>query len=175
VALGNIGSMLAGLAALLVAVVTLPQIPGGVRDWRARQREQAALAADQRKQIELDRRARLHGWSPGGVATYGVTLVTEPGELERAAAELGGYSDYVILRVSEGPGSATARSSSGRPSSMRASSRGRPRRASGRPSRPGSTAWAYRTLALAGRLRRRWRSPDDPDAPLRPVLVEASG
>jgi Phage integrase family len=31
---GNIGSMLAGLAALLVAVVTLPQIPSGVRDWR---------------------------------------------------------------------------------------------------------------------------------------------
>jgi hypothetical protein len=30
-ALGNIGSMLAGLAALLVAAVTFPQIPGGVR------------------------------------------------------------------------------------------------------------------------------------------------
>jgi hypothetical protein len=97
--------MLAGLAALLVAVVTFPQIPGGVRDWRARQRELTALAADQRKQIELERRARLHGWSLGGVATFGVTLVTEPGELERAAAELGGYSEYVILRVSEGSGS----------------------------------------------------------------------
>lgn len=34
-------------------------------------------------------------------AGSGVTLVTAPEELERAAVELGGYTDYVILRISE--------------------------------------------------------------------------
>lgn len=93
--------MLGGLAALLVAIITLPQIPGGVRDWRERQRAQAALAGEQREQLALERRARLYGWSGHGIDTFGVTLVTAPEELERAAIELGGYTDYVILRVSE--------------------------------------------------------------------------
>ena len=93
--------MLGGLAALLVTLFTLPQIPGGVREWRERQRAQAALAEDQCEQITLERRARLNGWSRGSVDTFGVTLVTTPEELERAAIELGGYTDYVILRVSE--------------------------------------------------------------------------
>lgn len=98
---GNIGAMLGGLAALLIALLTMPQIPGGTKDWRQRQREQGNLAIEQRKQIELERRAHLQGWSARGVNTYGVTLVTEPEELQRAAIELGSYSDYVILRVSE--------------------------------------------------------------------------
>jgi hypothetical protein len=93
--------MLGGLAALLVAIVTLPQIPGGVRDWRERQRAQTALAEAQREQLALKRRARLYGWSGHGIDTFGVTLVTTPEELERAAVELGGYTDYVVLRVSE--------------------------------------------------------------------------
>lgn len=98
---GNIGSMLGGLAALLVTIVTFPQIPGGVRDWRERQRTQATLAEEQREQLALERRAHLYGWSGHGINTYGVTLVTTPEELERAAIELGGYSDYVILRISD--------------------------------------------------------------------------
>ena len=98
---GNIWSMLGGLAALLVAVVTLPQIPGGVRDWRERQRAQTALAEAQREQLALDRRVRLHGWSGHGIDTFAITLVTAPEELEQAAAEMGGYTDYVVLRVSE--------------------------------------------------------------------------
>jgi hypothetical protein len=89
------------LAALLVAIVTLPQLPGGVRDWRERQRAQAALAEEQRDQLALERRARLYGWSGHGIDTFGVTLVTTPEELDRASIELGGYTDYVILRVSE--------------------------------------------------------------------------
>jgi hypothetical protein len=93
--------MLGGLAALVVAIVTLPQIPGGVKDWRARQREQAALAVEQREQIAVERRARLQGWSGHGIDTFGVTLVTAPEELQKASAELGGYTDYVVLRVSE--------------------------------------------------------------------------
>ncbi len=89
------------MAALLVAIVTLPQLPGGVRDWRERQRAQAALAEEQRDQLALERRARLYGWSGHGIDTFGVTLVTTPEELDRASIELGGYTDYVILRVSE--------------------------------------------------------------------------
>jgi hypothetical protein len=89
------------LAALLVAIVTLPQLPGGVHDWRERQRAQAALAEEQRDQLALERRARLYGWSGHGIDAFGVTLVTTPEELDRASIELGGYTDYVILRVSE--------------------------------------------------------------------------
>lgn len=98
---GNIGAMLGGLAALLVAILTIPQIPGGVRDWRERQRQQAALADAEREQIAIERRARLHGWTPHGIDSFGVTLVTSPEEVDVARGELGGYTDYVILRVSE--------------------------------------------------------------------------
>ena len=99
---GNIGSAAGGLAALLVALLTLPQLPGAIRDLRGRWRQQAALAAEQREQIALERRARLSGWSAHGVDTFGVTLVTTPGELTQAAAEIGAdLTDYVILRVSE--------------------------------------------------------------------------
>jgi hypothetical protein len=52
-------------------------------------------------QLALERRARLYGWSGHGIDTFGVTLVTTPEELDRASIELGGYADYVILRVSE--------------------------------------------------------------------------
>jgi hypothetical protein len=90
-----------GLAALLVTIVTLPQIPGGVRDWRDRQRAQSALAEEQRGQLALERRAHLYGWSGHGIDTFGVTLITTPEELERAVIELGGATDYVVLRVSE--------------------------------------------------------------------------
>jgi hypothetical protein len=99
---GNIGSAAGGLAALLVALLTLPQLPGAIRDLRSRWRQQAALAAEQEEQIALERRARLSGWSAHGVDTFGVTLVTAPEELTQAAAEIGaGLTDYVILRVSE--------------------------------------------------------------------------
>ena len=77
-----------------------PQIPGGIFDWRERRRAQAALTEEQHEQLALERRARLYGWSGHGIDTFGVTL-TAPEELERVAIELGGYTDYVILRVSE--------------------------------------------------------------------------
>jgi hypothetical protein len=98
---GNIGSMLGGLAALIVAAVTLPQIPGGVRDWRKRQQEQRDLAADEREQIALDRRRHLYGWSAHGIDTFGVTLVTAAEELADALGRPDGLGDYVVLRVSE--------------------------------------------------------------------------
>jgi hypothetical protein len=45
----------------------------------------------------------LDGWSPHGVAVYGVQLVDNPDELQRVAEELtsGVPSEYVVLRVSE--------------------------------------------------------------------------
>jgi hypothetical protein len=33
---------------------------------------------------QLERRRTLLGWSPGGVETYAVALVTDPAEMERA-------------------------------------------------------------------------------------------
>jgi hypothetical protein len=137
------------LAALLVAIVTLPQLPGGVRDWRERQRAQAALAEEQRDQLALERRARLYGWSGHGIDTFGVTLVTTPEELDRASIELGGYTDYVILRVSEHEHGANGN----RAQSLRqiiengATSRGHLRPASAKPSKPGSAPWVSRNAA----------------------------
>lgn len=51
----------------------------------------------------MDRRRSLYGWSPGGLATYTVALVTSAAEIDRARDELtsGAPSDYVIMRVAE--------------------------------------------------------------------------
>jgi hypothetical protein len=45
-----------------------------------------------------------HGWSPHGVDSYGVTLVTGPAELTLAQEELtsGGPTEYVLTRVTSG-------------------------------------------------------------------------
>jgi len=108
---GNIGSMLAGLSALIIAVAALTRSPGALRDWRARQLAEADAAraraeADraQAEQLAPDRRRTLSGWSPGGVETYTVALVTKSAEMEHAARELsgGGPTGYVVLRVDEG-------------------------------------------------------------------------
>jgi hypothetical protein len=108
---GNIGSILAGLSTIIIAVAALIRSPGVLRDWRARQGAEADAAraraeADraQAEAVALDRRRTLLGWSPGGVETYTVALVTATDEMKRAAAELtgGGPTPYVILRVDEG-------------------------------------------------------------------------
>jgi hypothetical protein len=41
---GNIGSMLAGLLALIIAVAALIRSPGALRDWRTRQLVEADAA-----------------------------------------------------------------------------------------------------------------------------------
>ena len=111
---GNIGSFLAGLSTVVIAVAALVRSPGALRDFRARQaaqadaaRAQAELAREQAEETRLERRRTLQGWSPGGVETYTVALVTDPAELNRAAAELldGDPTSYVVLRVDEGNGS----------------------------------------------------------------------
>jgi len=100
---GNLGSFLAGLSTVVIAVAALVRGPGALRDWRARQRTQAEAAREQAETTRLDRRRGLSGWSSNGVETYGVTLVTEDAELTQAASELasGHTTAYVTLRVSE--------------------------------------------------------------------------
>lgn len=64
------------------------------------------MEREQAEETRLDRRRKLLGWSPGGVETYGVALVTDPGELSQAAEELtgGGPSVYAVVKVTEGDG-----------------------------------------------------------------------
>ena len=102
---GNIGSFLAGLSTVLIAVAALRSGPAAIRDWRARQRAEAEALHEEAENIRLERRRYLSGWSPGGVATYEVTLVTQAAELARAGHQLTRdlvNSPYVVLRVSEG-------------------------------------------------------------------------
>jgi hypothetical protein len=108
---GNIGSMLAGLSTIVIAVGALIRGPAIVRSWLDRQAAEAdesraraeALRADAEER-RLERRRTLLGWSPGSVETYTVALVTDPAEMDRAKAELtgGGPTGYVVLRVDEG-------------------------------------------------------------------------
>jgi len=111
---GNIGSFLAGLSTVAIAVGALIRGPAIVRSWLDRQAAEAdesrARADALRAEAEergLERRRSLLGWSPGGVETYTVALVTDRAELDRAVAELvaGDPTSYVVLRVNEGNGS----------------------------------------------------------------------
>lgn len=112
---GNIGSMLAGLSTIVIAVGALIRGPAVVRSWLDRQAadaDEARARADalraEAEELRLERRRTLLGWSPGGVETYTVALVTDPAEMDRAKTELtgGGPTGYVILRADEGEGSA---------------------------------------------------------------------
>lgn len=101
---GNIGSALAGLSTVIIAVAALIRSPGALRDWRDRQRALAEAAREQAETIRLERRRGLSGWSRGMVAVYNASVVTEKAELARAASELasGQLTEYVVLRVHEG-------------------------------------------------------------------------
>jgi hypothetical protein len=108
---GNLGAMLSGLGVVIVSIGALFRGPAVVRAWLDRQ---AAVADEARARAEalrgdaeerrLDRRRTLLGWSPHGVETYTVALVTDPAEIDQAKAELagGGPTGYVVLRVDEG-------------------------------------------------------------------------
>jgi hypothetical protein len=100
---GDLGSAVSGLAAVVLAVAAIIGGSAGLGDWRGRQRAEKALADEQAENIRLDRRRVLNGWSRHGLPVYGVTLVTDEAELEKAAQELSvaGPTDYVVLRVSE--------------------------------------------------------------------------
>ncbi len=118
---GNLGSAAAGLAVLISVVVgttwalVTRQGPKWLHEARERAaaqteqaRQEAALAAEQRNDSELDRERVLYGWAGVGSAgeVYTVALVTDPVELATAAEELSKLqtaSQYVILRVNEHP------------------------------------------------------------------------
>jgi hypothetical protein len=110
---GNIGSFLAGLSTVAIAVGALIRAPAVVRSWLDRQAadtdEARARAEALRAEAEergLNRRRTLLGWSPGGVETYTVALVTDAAEMERAVPELtgGGPTGCVLLRVAPAAG-----------------------------------------------------------------------
>jgi hypothetical protein len=111
VALGEHRIDARGPVTILIAVAALIRGPAVVRSWLDRQ---AADAEEARARAEalraeagerrLERRRTLLGWSPHGVETYSVALVTDPAEMDQAKAELagGGPTGYVVLRVDEG-------------------------------------------------------------------------
>lgn len=101
---GNIGSALAGLSTVIIAVAALIRSPTAVRAWVDRQHADAEASREQAETIRLDRRRQVQGWGNGSVATYGVELVTTSEDMTTAAEELasGHPTAYVVLRVSEG-------------------------------------------------------------------------
>jgi hypothetical protein len=108
---GNIGSFLAGLSTVVIALAAVRQGPAVVRAWIGAKNAEAEAAREQANDIQLERRRHLSGWSSTGVAVYGVTLVTEEEELVQAVRELtsAGPTTYVVLRVSEGDGTSVNR------------------------------------------------------------------
>ena len=118
---GNIGSAIAGIAIGLSVMIGAAYAlitgegPAWLREARERARaqaeqarQQAALAAEERHQIEMDRERVLYGWGGAGSAgeVYGVALVDDPAEMNSACDELAAPqtpSQYVILRVAEHP------------------------------------------------------------------------
>jgi hypothetical protein len=65
---GNIGSAVAGAAALAIAISALIRGPGALRDWIARQRTQAEAAHEEAETIRLDRHRGL-SWLPAGACS----------------------------------------------------------------------------------------------------------
>jgi hypothetical protein len=53
---GNIGSFLAGLSTVVIALAALIRGPAALRDWRAWQRAQADPAHEEAERIRLERR-----------------------------------------------------------------------------------------------------------------------
>lgn len=101
--LGNLGDFASGVGTIILTGAALWGGGAALQDLRARLRQQRDLTAEQREQIRLDRRRVLNGWSRGGTHVYGVQLVGQPEELNKAVKELiaGEASDYVVIRVNE--------------------------------------------------------------------------
>lgn len=102
--LGDLGSALAGFAAVAVVVVTARLGWPGVKDWRAKVAAERDLAREQEADIRLERQARIGGWTEGMVASFAVRVV-EGQEMEVALAELRerGPSNYVLLHADGSP------------------------------------------------------------------------
>ena len=98
---GNLGSFLAGLSTVVIAIGALIRGPAVVRAWTDRLRAQAETARQEAETIRLERQRGLSGWSRHGVDTYDVELVTNADELAQAVDELGSGNPtaYVVLRA----------------------------------------------------------------------------
>jgi hypothetical protein len=112
---GNIGSMLAGLSTIVIAVGALIRGPAVVRAWLARQaadaeevRAQAEALREEADERRLERRRTLLGWSPHGVEMYTVALVTD---LRRWRAAV--HSTVPPAQVSWSPSARPGRSPGG--------------------------------------------------------------
>jgi|ERR1017187_4449832 hypothetical protein len=85
---GNIGSFLAGLSTVVIAIAALKQGPAVVRAWLDGRRAETERELEETKAIRLERRGRLEGWSAHGVNSYQVVPVTEPAEIDLARQQL---------------------------------------------------------------------------------------
>ena len=95
---GNLGSAVAGLSTLVIALGALVgAILHGPKLIRA--------SIEQAEALRAERRRGLSGWSSMGINTYDVALVTSEVEQEAAlrAIRNGGQTDYVVLRMRGGP------------------------------------------------------------------------
>lgn len=102
---GNIGSFLAGLSTVVIAIAALIRGPGALRAWQARQRAQAEAEHEKAQTARLERQQYQSGWSALGTDNYGVVLAASREERERAAREVasGQPTAYIVLRVAEDP------------------------------------------------------------------------
>ncbi|WP_199516581.1 hypothetical protein [Nucisporomicrobium flavum] len=100
---GNLGDGIGGFATAVLAVFAFMGGKSALHDWRERQAAERDLAAEQAKQIRLDRERNYFGWMPGALSVYGVVNVTDPSEVARATDELsaGEPTSYVLLRVTD--------------------------------------------------------------------------
>ena len=69
--LGQLGSLIGGISAALLALAAIIGGSAGLSDWRAKQQEQRALAREEAENLRLDRQRILYGWSQQGLPVYG--------------------------------------------------------------------------------------------------------
>jgi len=100
-ALGDVGSLVGGLAAAVLVILAIVGVGAGFGDWRQKQQALRDVAIEEANTIRLSRQSRNSGWSPHGVDSFGVVLVTEPAEFAQAQEELaaGGPTNYVVMHV----------------------------------------------------------------------------
>ncbi len=97
---GNIGSFIGGLAAVVIAIVSLWFAPSAFREWRAKLEAEKHLAREREKEIRINRYRSVQGWMIGGVDSWAVDIVVEPTEIDGAMSELrsGEPTAYVLVR-----------------------------------------------------------------------------
>ena len=65
---------MSGLAAVVLALAAIIGGSAGLGDWRAKQRAQRDLANEEANSIRISRQRLIHGWSPGGVDSFGIRV-----------------------------------------------------------------------------------------------------